>query len=242
MRGIRKRAMQTKPCALAGRIWDFAKLLLGVRLEYVIRGNIRGRLTGYCSHFLRSNMQEVSKRQRAGDQLPALLEIECVEAAGSRPAHRLDGRAQRHVNYESPCLTHHIFGIKTTLFTLNGHKTKAHAWNRHQRIHVFIVKCLRREGRSTSNWRAGRDASAGQGGGSPACLSPCMLQCTRLASANRGETTGDLASFRVLSSTPKQLMILSYVADDWDGNWIHQRIFVLIYLLSEDIILTGPLL
>lgn len=79
---------------------DFAKLLLGMRLS--VRDKMRRGLTGNSGNLLRSDVQEIRKRQRASNQLPALLEIELVEAAGPSAARRRGGRAQRHVNYEQP--------------------------------------------------------------------------------------------------------------------------------------------
>ncbi|KAJ2952809.1 hypothetical protein O0L34_g7172 [Tuta absoluta] len=107
---------------------DFAKLLLGMRLGWVaggwVRDEMRRGLTGDGSHLLRPDVQEVRERQRARDQLPALLEIERVETVGPGPAHRRrgrGGRAQRHVNYERPCRTLDIAAIQSTHNTVNQH-------------------------------------------------------------------------------------------------------------------------
>lgn len=81
--------------------------------------------------------------------------------------------------------------------TANGHKTKAHAWNRQQQRFLYRSACAARDAQRQTGARAETVTRGRVGARLPAnCFSPCMLQCTRLASANRGETTGDLVSLR----------------------------------------------
>lgn len=68
---------------------------------------------------------------------------------------------------------------------------------------AIIAKCLRREGRTTADWRAGRPVRGRVGARLRAaclCLS-CMLKCTRLASANCGDPTGESPTADI-ASTP----------------------------------------
>lgn len=145
------------------------------------RGKLK--LTGHSCNLLRTHMQKVSEWQWACNQLPSLLKIKLIEAVGPCPAHRLSGRAQRHVNYTSPFRTHNIFVIESTQKHWQWTLTKTHAIPvRGKNSEMIIAKCLRREGRTTANWRAGR-RRAGQGGGPTACLCPLHVEMhsTRLA-------------------------------------------------------------
>lgn len=136
-------------------------------------------------------MKEVRKRQRASNQLPALLKIKLVEAIGPGTAHRLSRRAQRHVNYTQPCRTIDIFTTDnkrttcttTSISTLNKETLATHT-----------VVYLRREGRTPPDWRAGRDGRLRRVG---ACLllSPLHVALDALRSLIRGITAIVMAYF-----------------------------------------------
>lgn len=136
---------------------------------------MRRGLTGDSSHLLRPDVQEIRKRQGASDQLPALLEIQLVEAVGPGPAHRLGGRAQRHVNYVRPCRKLNIVGIESTQHCQWAQNKGTRETGGDENHGAVIAICLRREGRTTADWRAGRDAARGRVGARllpPSC--PCL--------------------------------------------------------------------